>query len=143
MLSAPPGICYCAGMPQAMTPTYGARFELNRRQVDAQRAIYDVVIFLPQGSQSYTLNIAATDGQCQLAPADTGPIDSALPDWVHKHLLALARGVYRAAKQKGPDGLAGELAWQRRIMRWHEEPHETESRGKRVSGAASPASADG
>lgn len=130
-------------MPQAMTPTFGARFELNRRQVDAQSAVYDVTIFLPRGSQSYTLNIAATDGKCQLAPADTGPSESALPDWVHKHLLALARGVYRAAKQKGQDGLNGELAWQRRIMRWHEEPHETESRGKRASGAASPASADG
>ena len=47
-------ICWCAGMSQSMTPSFGARFELLRRHVDRQGALYDVTIFLPQGSQRYT-----------------------------------------------------------------------------------------
>lgn len=124
-----------------MTPSFGARFELLRRHVDRQGALYDVTIFLPQGSQRYTLQIALADGHCQLSAVAT-PLDSeAAPDWVQKHLLALARGVYRAAQRQAQGGELGESAWQRRLLRWHEEPQQTEARGQRVRGAASPASA--
>lgn len=129
-------------MPQAMTPSFGARFEMNRRRVDTQDAVYDVTVFLPDSSRHLTLHIAQADGLCQLMPA-SGGTESALPDWVHKHLLSLARGVFRAAKRQGQEGVVGELAWQRRLMRWHEEPQETAARGHRASGVATPASADG
>lgn len=142
MLSVSVGFCYGAAMPHAMTPSFGARFELNRRCVDAQDAVYDVTVFLPTSSQQYTLRIAQTDGQCQLLAASGTP-ESALPDWVHKHLLSLARGVFRAAKRQGPEGVTGESAWQRRLLRWHEEPQETAARGHRASGVATLANADG
>lgn len=134
-------------MSQDMTPSFGARFALNRRQVDAQCVIYDVTIYLPQGSRCYALHIAQADGQCQLHSAAAQPVhgaaDAALPDWVHKHLQSLARGIYRAAQRQAQDGSAAESAWQRRLLRWHEEPAVTAARGRRASAAASPSDAHG
>lgn len=125
-----------------MTPSFGARFELLRRHVDRQGALYDVTIFLPQGRERYTLQIASADGHCQLRPEATAELAGGLPDWVQRHLLALARGVFRAAQRQSQGDELCESLWQRRLLRWHEEPQLTEARGQRVRGAASPASAD-
>lgn len=106
-------------MAHAMTPSFGARFEMLRHSVDDQGAVYAVTIYLPTETPTYMLHIASQDGACQLRSPGCEPV-AVLPAWVHKHLLALARQLFRAAQRDG--------TWLRRLMRWHEDPQATESR---------------
>lgn len=115
-------------MTSGMTPSFGARFEMLRQAVDAQAAVYTVTIYLPTETLQRRLQIARADGDCVLlsAAGEVATADSELPAWVHKHLLALARQIFRGAQRDGD--------WLRRLMRWHEDPQATESRGQRLTG---------
>ncbi|MBL9005470.1 MAG: hypothetical protein JNJ46_14545 [Myxococcales bacterium] len=112
-----------------MTPSFGARFEMLRQAVDAVSVMYAVTIYLPTQTLRCALQVDRSDGRCQIrsAPgADAYAAERDLPAWVHKHLLALARQLFREAQRDGE--------WLRRLMRWHEDPHATESRGQRLTG---------
>jgi len=115
-------------MTSGMTPSFGARFEMLRQTVDAQAAVYAVTIYLPTETLQRRLQIAREDGGCVLlsAAGEAATADSELPAWVLKHVLALARQIFRGAQRDGD--------WLRRLMRWHEDPHATESRGQRLTG---------
>lgn len=116
-------------MVHAMTPSFGARFEMLRQAVDAVSVMYAVTIYLPTETLRCGLQVDRSDGSCQIHAAPgafaSGP-ERDLPAWVQKHLLALARQLFRGAQRDGE--------WLRRLMRWHEDPQATESRGQRLTG---------
>lgn len=153
-------------MPHALTPAFGARFELLRQQIDDAAVVYAVTIYMPTGTQNIQLSIGRQSGDCQLSdrrlvtaanllhPAmpDQSPLiaveqaalhpsqetqptaDVDLPPWIHKHLLALARQLFRDAQRDGQ--------WLRRLLRWHEDPHVVERRGQRASKPDAPSPAE-
>lgn len=110
-------------MQPAQTPHFGARFELVRKVVEESAAVYDAAVYLPSSVSHFALRISAVDGSPTLQPvSEAGGVD--LPAWVREHLLAMARQIFRAARR---DGL-----WGRRLNRWHEDPTQTEARGRRL-----------
>ena len=124
-------------MPHALTPAFGARFELLRQRIDDAVVVYAVTIYTPTATQNIQLSIGRQSGDCQLsAPSSATPptFDVDLPPWIHKHLLALARQLFRDAQRDGQ--------WLRRLMRWHEDPHVVERRGQRTSKPDAPSPAE-
>ena len=124
-------------MPHALTPAFGARFELLRQRIDDSSVVYAVTIYTPTATQNATLQIGRQDGDCKFCASSLGTQstpDADLPPWIHKHLLALARQLFRDAQRDGQ--------WLRRLLRWHEDPHVVERRGQRASKPDAPSPAE-
>lgn len=97
-------------------PHHGARFELLRKSADAETVRYQANIYFPLVTYQLEVQIDAAKGDCKIAPlASSAAGHAELEPWAMKHLLALAKQLYRAAKAEGG-------SWQRRLMRWRGAP---------------------
>ncbi len=90
----------------ALTPTEGARFLLERESDDGARAVYRAAIYTPD---------ATYDGRATLA--EDGAVELALdaPVELRDMLEMLGKLTARAAAKKRADGLP---PWPARVLRW-------------------------
>ena len=91
----------------SLTPSAGARFLLEREQVDATRATYRAAIYTPEATFTTTARLDE-DGSIEVEP-------SGAPDELHDMLVMQARLVARGAAKRREDGLA---TWPARLLRW-------------------------
>ena len=110
-----PIVSYRIFMATLLTPQFGARFQLDRLAVDDAVACYSARIYLPEVQHQYKVRISVHTGDCEITEEDSIPPGApAVAPWVHKHLVALSRQIFRSAKK--------DSIWQRRVMRWHGAP---------------------
>jgi hypothetical protein len=94
-------------MTDALTPTSGARFLLERTRDDGARATYRAAIYTPEATYASTA-ILADDGSVELVPTGApGELDDAL--------AMFAKLTARGAAKRREDGLP---AWPGRVLRW-------------------------
>jgi hypothetical protein len=94
-------------MTDALTPTSGARFLLQRTRDDGARATYRAAIYTPEATYASTA-ILADDGAVELPPTGApGDLDDAL--------AMFAKLTARGAAKRREDGLP---AWPKRVLRW-------------------------
>lgn len=110
-----PIVSYRKVMATLLTPQFGARFQLDRLAVDDAVACYSARIYLPEVQHQYQVRISVHTGDCEVTEQGSIPPGAApVAPWVHKHLVALSRQLFRSAKR--------DSIWQRRVMRWHGAP---------------------
>lgn len=94
-------------MSDALTPTSGARFLLERTRDDGARATYRAAIYTPEATYASTA-VLADDGAVELLPTGApGDLDDAL--------AMFAKLTARGAAKRREDGLP---AWPSRVLRW-------------------------
>ena len=90
-------------------PTDGARFLLERGDVDGDGCVYRATIYTPTASFAYRARLA-TSGEVELQP-----LDLAAPVALHAALAMFAKLTARAAASKIVDG---NEPWPARVLRW-------------------------
>ena len=94
-------------MSDALTPTEGARFLLERQTDEGARARYRAVIYTPD---------ATYEGHATLCADGTASVDmAAAPEELSSTLHMLAKLTARGAAKKQEDGLP---PWPARVLRW-------------------------
>lgn len=96
--------------PDDQRPHHGARFELLRQGADAETVQYQANIYFPLVTHRLDVQIDAAKGDFTIKQLASEPPGGELEPWALKHLQALAKQLYRAAKTEG--------TWLRRLMRW-------------------------
>lgn len=94
-------------MSDALHPTTGARFLLERLAEDGGRATYRASIYTPDAAYASTA-LLAEDGTVELAPAGA-------PGDLDDMLVAFAKLTARGAAKRRGDGLS---PWPPRVLRW-------------------------
>jgi hypothetical protein len=93
--------------PDALTPTEGARFLLEREQDDGARARYRAAIYTPAATYVGHATLA-DDGSVEIEAAGA-------PEELFSTLQMLAKLTARSAAKKREDGLP---PWPARVLRW-------------------------
>ncbi len=94
-------------MSDALHPSSGARFLLERMEEDGGRATYRAAIYTPDAVYASTA-VLSDDGTVELAPTGApGGLDAAL--------AMFAKLTARGAAKRRDDGL---VPWPARVLRW-------------------------
>jgi hypothetical protein len=98
-------------MSEDMTPTEGARFLLERREVamDDAQAAYSCSIFTPETRTDYDLLLDLSGNVMVVRGTGSGDPD------LEETLLTIAKLLARSAAKKRTDGLP---PWPPRVLRW-------------------------
>lgn len=100
-------------MTSGAKPDFGGRFQLDRIEVDAERAAYRADVRTDAATYSYAIDIRLADGAVDIRPTHRAPMAADdPPPWLSSHLLKLSRQLARGGTRSGD--------WPRRIRRWRE-----------------------